>query len=148
MHFFQSKMQTPMLVPGGPKGIHEHASVALHVAAGSEVQLTPDLEHCSIGIGTSSIGMHQPGDVAFMAGPHHWQHFLASHSSAVATVQLRFGAGGTGAAIALFLCLRASRFSAADLCVATEADGVGGGLQVSQSYMHMPPAALPGTDEL
>jgi hypothetical protein len=64
-------MHTPMGVPGGPKGIHEHVSDALQEAAGNELQLWEPLEHFIMGMGSSSTGIHQPVAVAFQTEPHH-----------------------------------------------------------------------------
>ena len=97
-HFLKSKRHTPIGDEGGPKGIHEHVSDLLHTAAGKVLQDMAPLEHVIIGIGSSSTGMHHPGAVVFHAEPHHWQHLLASHSSAVGSVQFSLGTGGTGAA--------------------------------------------------
>lgn len=95
-HFFQSKTHTPIVDEGGPKGIQEQVSETLQAAGVREAQEGPPLEHCIIGIGTSRTGMHQPGAVLLKAEPHHWQHLVASHSSAVARVQLSLGTGGEG----------------------------------------------------
>lgn len=64
-------MHTPMAVPGGPKGIQEHVSDVLQVAAGKLLQLCDPLEHVIMGIGSSSTGMHHPAAVVFHTDPHH-----------------------------------------------------------------------------
>lgn len=151
MHFFQSKMHTPIVDVAGPKGIHEQVSELLHAAGARELQLMDPFEQVIIGMGSSSTGMHQPGDVAFHTEPHHWQHFEASHSSAVARVQFSLGAGaGAGAVgpLALLAALRAilaaaARLRAACLSALLRAGALGAGvaggvLHESQSYMHMP----------
>lgn len=156
MHFFQSKTHTPMVDVAGPKGIHEHVSEVLHAAGARELQLMEPLEQVIIGMGSSSTGMHQPGDVVFHTEPHHWQHFEASHSSAVARVQFSLGTGGAGAGEASMgrllpllaaLCAilsAAARLRAACLSALLRAAGAlgagvaGGVLHESQSYMHMP----------